>query len=375
MTEQMAVIAEPFDKDQQFRDIETQHGGYWRYDFIDHAYLYNLYFPPERFFAQLTGDIRELVLNYPAAQNVFAGLVGTLINQPAERIVVGNGAAELIKIISGRIANKLIVPVPSFNEYADAAPIGKVVEFSLDVPSFQLDVDKFAAEAIRHGTDVAVVVSPNNPTSLVVPKAELIRLLDKLAIHDCMLIVDESFIDFVEDSELQTLEKDIDKYPNLAILKSMSKAYGICGLRIGYMLTANARFAEVVRQGLHIWNLNGFAESFLVHAPEYQQEFLASCDLVRADRNRFYQDLCAISGLIVYRPDANFIFCQLPLGAPSGPEVARRLFVEHNIYIKHCQGKTMRQSDRYVRIASRTQTENKKLAESLNAIINNKKNS
>jgi histidinol-phosphate/aromatic aminotransferase/cobyric acid decarboxylase-like protein len=360
-------------KEQQFEAIECQHGGYWRHDFIDHAYLYNLYFPPQRFFKQLTSQIHELVLNYPVAQNVLAELVGTLIDQPPERVVVGNGAAELIKIVSGHLAKKLIIPVPSFNEYANAAPVENVIEFVLDAPSFQLDVDKFAAEAIRCKADVAVVVSPNNPTSLLVPKADLIRLLNKLAAHDCMLIVDESFIDFARNRDQETLEGDIASYPNLAIFKSMSKAYGICGLRIGYMLTANALFADQVRRGLHIWNLNGFAETFLVHAPEYQQEFLASCGLVRADRDQFYQDLCGISGLTVYRPDANYIFCRLPDHAPSGPELARRLFVEHNIYIKHCQGKTMPESDRYIRIASRTQAENSIVTEALGEIVDQKK--
>ncbi len=369
MIENDMTVPEPADKEQQFEAIEQLHGGYWRHDFIDHAYLYNLYFPPERFFQQLTSQIHELVLNYPVAQNVLAKLVGTLIAQPAERIVVGNGAAELIKIVSGHLAKKLIVPVPSFNEYANASPTENVVEFALEAPSFQLDVDTFAAEAIRSKADVAVVVSPNNPTSLLVPKVDLLRLLDKLAAHDCMLIVDESFIDFAQERDRETLEGDIANYPNLAIFKSMSKAYGICGLRIGYMLTANALFADQVRQGLHIWNLNGFAETFLVHAPEYQQEFLASCDLVRADRDQFYQDLCSISGMTVYRPDANYIFCRLPDHAPSGPEVARRLFVEHNIYIKHCQGKTMPESDRYIRIASRTQTENRIVAEALKTIV------
>lgn len=356
-------------KEQQFEAIERQHGGYWRHDFIDHAYLYNLYFPPQRFFEQLTSQIHELVLNYPVAQDVLADLVGTLIGQPAQRIVVGNGAAELIKIVSGHLAKKLIIPVPSFNEYANAAPSENVIEFPLDAPSFQLDVDTFAAAAIDNKADIAVVVSPNNPTSLLVPKADLLRLLEKLAGHDCMLIVDESFIDFARERDQHTLESDIANHPNLAIFKSMSKAYGICGLRIGYMLTANAPFAEQVRQGLHIWNLNGFAETFLVHAPEYQQEFLTSCDQVRADRDQFYQALCAIDGLTVYRPDANYIFCRLPDHAPSGPEVARQLFVEHNIYLKHCQGKTMPESERYIRIASRTQAENSIVAQALKSII------
>jgi len=356
-------------REQQYEALATAHGGYWRYGFIDHAYLYNLHFPPERFFDLLKSQIHELVLNYPVAQGTLATWLGALIDQPAERIVVGNGAAELIKIVSGHIASKLIVPVPSFNEYVNAAPEGVVVEFALDTPSFQLDVDKFAAEALRCNADVAVVVTPNNPTSLLVPKTDLIRLVKKLAEHDCMLIVDESFIDFAGNRDQETLEGDITRYPNLAIFKSMSKAYGICGLRIGYMLTANAAFADKVRAGLHIWNLNGFAETFLKTVPEYQEEFESSCARVRKDRDQFYQDLCSIEGLVVYKPDANYIFCRLPDHAPSGPELAKKLFVEHNMYIKHCEGKSMPESGRYVRIASRSPAENSNIVAALNNLL------
>ncbi|MBW2116403.1 MAG: histidinol-phosphate aminotransferase family protein [Deltaproteobacteria bacterium] len=357
---------------QKYEFISRQHGGYYRHDFTDHAYLYNLYFPPEPVFISLKNQIHDIVLNYPVAQDALAGLIGKLIHQPAGRIVVGNGASELIKIVSGHISRKLIVPVPSFNEYANAAPTGKAVEFALEFPSFHLNVDKFAAEAIRVEADVAVVVTPNNPTSMLVPISDLVYLAQKLAKHDCMLIVDESFIDFVQDSDQTTLEHKIEHYPNMAIFKSMSKAYGICGLRIGYMLTANSAFAESVRKGVHIWNINGFAEEFLRLIPDYRQEFVESCKQVRTDRDYLYKSLCTIQRLTVYKPDANFIFCRLPDHVQAAPEITRKLFIEHNMYIKHCQGKTLPESDRYIRIASRTETENCKLVEALANIIDDK---
>jgi len=353
---------------EHYEHISGQHGGYWRHDFTDHNYLYNLYFPPEDFFAHITKHIHQLVLNYPIAQQDLACLVSDLIDHPPERIVVGNGAAELIKIIAG-MDRKLIVPVPSFNEYVNAAPVSNVTQFAIAPPSFHLDVDKFAAEAIRCKARLAVVVTPNNPTSLLVPKEQLIRLISRLAHHDCMLIVDESFIDFARNGDQETLENEIEKYSNLVIFKSMSKAYGICGIRIGYMLTVNADFLDKVRQGLHIWNINGFAEEFLRLAPQYRKKFSESCSIVKADRNQFYQQLQLIPGMIVYQPDANFIFCRLPDNNLSGPEVTERLFVNHNIYIKHCQGKTMPESDRYLRIASRTQPENTQLVEALHNIL------
>jgi threonine-phosphate decarboxylase len=349
--------------------VSRQHGGYYRHGFVDHAYLYNLYFPPEPVFSILKDRIHDLVLNYPVAQHALAGLVGDIIKQPADRIVVGNGAAELIKIVSGSLAKKLIVPVPSFNEYVNAAPAGNVVEFPLDFPSFNLNVDSFAAEASRVRADVAVVVTPNNPTSLIVPKRDLIRLARLLENQNCILIIDESFLDFIENAQETSLESDLNEHPNLVIFKSMSKAYGICGLRIGYLLTANLEFAAAVRKGIHIWNLNGFAEEFLRLLPDFQDEFQDSCARVRSDRDSMYVMLSTIPEMKVYKPDANYIFCRLPEGAPSGPDIARELFIRHNIFIKHCLGKTQPDADRYLRIACRTEVENRTLVNALSALL------
>jgi len=352
-------------QNEKYDFISSQHGGYYRHGFIDHAYLYNLYFPPEEVFTNFKDQIHDLVLNYPVAQSVLAQLIGKIIDQPADRIVVGNGAAELIKIVSGHVSGKLIVPVPSFNEYANAAPSDRVIEFPLEFPSFQLDIDKFADEAIRSNADVAVVVTPNNPTSMLIPKSDLIKLANRLSTNNCMLIIDESFLDFSEDPEQISLEKEISKYPNMAIFKSMSKAYGICGLRIGYMLTANTKFAEAVRSGVPIWNINGFAEEFLRMLPTYRDEFLVSCEKVRSDRDKMYHKINSIEGMTVYKPDANYIFCRLPDHVKSAPQIARDLFIKHNILVKDCAGKSQPDADRYLRLASRTDEENNILIKAL----------
>ncbi len=358
------------DQAEKYKYISGQHGGYYRHDFIDHAYLYNLYFPPEAIFTCFKNRIHDLVLNYPVAQDVLAALVGRLIHKRPELIVVGNGAAELIKIVSGQIARKMIVAVPSFNEYVNAAPKDHVIEFPLEFPCFHLDVDKFAAQAIKAKADFAVVVTPNNPTSIIIPKPDLIHLTKRLANHDCQLIIDESFIDFAQDRDQATMEHEIELYPNIAIFKSMSKAYGICGLRIGYLLTANEKFAKAVRHGIHIWNINGFAEEFLRILPNFHEDFIKSCKQVQQDRDELYENLKASSFKgIVYKPDANFIFCRVPNAGLNGPEVTKKLFIEHNIYIKHCQGKTLPDSDRYIRIASRTKKENSALVDALISIL------
>jgi histidinol-phosphate/aromatic aminotransferase/cobyric acid decarboxylase-like protein len=149
----------------------------------------------------------------------------------------------------------------------------------------------------------------------------------------------------------------------------MSKCYGIGGLRLGYLLTDNSQFADAVREEIPIWNINSFAEMFLRLAARYRKQFAHSCELTRRDRDTLYRGLGTIAGLTVYRPDANFVLCRLPDGVMSSPELTRRLFIEDNILVKHCAGKTMPEADRYVRIASRTEAENQALVEALRRII------
>jgi len=356
-------------QEQRYEYISSLHGDYWRYDFVDHALLYNLYFPPKALLNDLSNHLRDLVLNYPSGQNVIAKLMATLIDQPSERIIVGNGASELIKVIGRRLKRRLIVPVPSFNEWVNAVPEGLVTESVLEPPSFQLDVKRFAREAVNCAADIAIVLNPNNPTSLAVPKADLTWLVEQLTERDILLIIDESFIDFMENAAEATMENETARYRNLAIVKSLSKCYGIGGLRLGYLLTDNSQFARAVREEIPIWNINAFAEAFLRLAPRYRKEFAHSCELVRADRDKLFRSLCTIPGLTAYQPDANFVLCRVPDDAMSGPELTRQLFIKQNILVKHCVGKTMLEADRYVRIASRTEVENQALVAALRSTL------
>ena len=350
---------------ERYENIKTQHGSYWRFGFVDHAYLYNPYYPPQTVFIEFEEHLRDLVRNYPAGQDVVARLVATLIDQLPSRVVVGNGASELIRIISSHLPGRIACPVPSFNEYENAARTGTFVPFELPSPSFELDVDVFAERVIASAAKVAIVVTPNNPTSLAVPRNDVLRLASKLETADCMLVVDESFVDFTDDYQALSVERWVDRVPNLAVLKSLSKSFGIGGLRLGYLLTANESFASAVRAELHIWNINGFAESFLRQAPRHRKEFRRSCALVRDHCQELYHGLNELPGMTAHRPQANFVMCRLSASGASAPDVAERLFVEHNILVKHCAGKHMADGDRYLRIASKTRPENQALVESV----------
>ena len=353
------------DRDAQFQRIQELHGSYWRYGFVDHSYLYNLHFPPEAMLQGFRDELSEIVTSYPVGQHELARLVAGWTGANPDQLVVANGAAELIKLLGEHVVTRLTIPVPSFNEYENVLSPDQLNRFPLDPVTFELDIDAFAESAIRSRSDIAVVVTPNNPTALSVDRDDVLRLARRLAEHDCRLIVDESFIEFSRAGRAGSVESMVDTHPNLVVLKSMSKVFGIAGLRIGYLLTADREFAEGICARLPIWNVNGLAEAFLRSVGRYRREFEASCELVRETTRELYEQLRELRGIEPLEPDANFVFCRITAPGVTGPELVRRLYVSHDLLIKDCASKSMPNADRFLRIASRTPGENRRLVEAL----------
>ncbi len=355
-------------RERQFDRIQSLHGSHWRYGVVDHSYLYNLHFPPPAMLTELRDELPDIVTNYPVGQLELDRLVAQWTATDPAGIVVGNGAAELIKVLGQHFIEKMTIPVPSFNEYENVLQPAQLDRVALDPVTLELDLDAFAESARRAGSNVAVLVTPNNPTALSVDRQAVLELARRLGEHRCRLIVDESFIEFSRAGRTASVEGDVDNHPNLVIIKSMSKVFGIAGLRIGYLLTADHHFAAAVRAHLPIWNLNGMAESFLRRVGRYRSEFEASCEVVRDSCQEFYRALCELPGMAPFRPDANFVFCRITKPGLTGPALVRRLYVEHNILIKDCASKTMPEADRYLRIASRTVAENRRLVDALSQL-------
>ncbi len=353
----------------QFDRVQQLHGAYWRYGFTDHSYLYNMYFPPAEMLDVFHDNLREIVTNYPVAQTQLARLVADWTGANPDYLVVANGAAELIKILGSQFARRLTIPTPSFNEYEEVIAEHELNRFALNAATFELDVDAFAESVIRWRSDTAVVVTPNNPTAVSVLRSDVLRLVRLLEDQDCRLIVDESFIEFSRAGTAGSIEEMVEAFPKLVVIKSMSKVFGIAGLRLGYLLSADREFVNAVRSRLPIWNVNGLAEEFLRTVGRYRSEFAESCDLTRATCHQLYSDLLALSGVEPIEPDANFVLCRLVDPSVTGPEFARRLYVEHNILVKDCAAKSMPEADRYLRIASRTPAENRLLVEALATLL------
>lgn len=357
------------DRDTQFDRVQQLHGAYWRYGFVDHSYLYNMHFPPPEMLEVFHSHLREIVTNYPVAQPELARLVSNWTGANPDHLAVANGAAELIKILGNHFEHRLTIPTPSFNEYeAVVAPDG-INRFALDPQTFELDVDAFAESAIEWQSDTAIIVTPNNPTALSVPRDSVIHLAQRLESHNCRLIVDESFIEFARAGVSSSVETMVEQCPNLVVIKSMSKVFGVAGVRLGYLLSADTKFIAAVRGHLPIWNINGLAEEFLRTAGRYRSEFKDSCEVTRTSCQAFYQALKKLPGIAPLQPDANFILCKLTDPAADGRDLARLLYVEHNILVKDCAAKSMPDAHRYLRIASRTPAENEHLVGVLTGLL------
>ena len=349
------------DRDAQFDRVQKLHGAYWRYGFVDHSYLYNMHFPPQKMLDVFHSHLREIVTNYPVAQKEIAKLVANWTGANPEHLAVANGAAELIKILGNQFEKRVTIPTPSFNEYEEVVGADGLNRFALDANSFELDVEAFADSAINWQSDTAIIVTPNNPTALSVPQDDVLRLARLLEPHNCRLIVDESFVDFSRAGINDSVEAMVSEHANLVVIKSMSKVFGVAGIRLGYLLSADREFIDAVRASLPIWNINGLAEEFLRIVGRYRREFFASCELTLETCLQLYRDLSALPGIEVIEPDANFVLCKLTNPAANGPELVRRMYVDHNILIKDCSAKSMPHADRYLRIASRTPAENQHL--------------
>jgi len=352
--------------DEKCAIATSLHGGYWRYDFIDFCYLYNLYFPSARIYRELSYALPELINNYPSGLTRIRKLMSRWFHIPYQDIVVDNGASALIRIINRLLVTKMTIPVPGFNEYENTLDREQINYFCLAEDDFELDVERFIRSVKDSGSNAALIVNPNNPTSLYSSKEKVFHILEELRDLD-LVIIDESFIHFVEKEQDPSVQGRYGDFDNLIIIKSLSKEYGIPGMRLGYALSSNRSYIDRISREVPIWNINSMAEYFLEIFIKYQKEFDASCRQIIVDRAGFINELSSIPWLKLYDPSANYIFAKIQ-GAFTSSELRDELFRRHNLLIKDCSNKEGLEEGRYVRIAVRTPDENRVLVEAMKAL-------
>jgi len=159
----------------------------------------------------------------------------------------------------------------------------------------------------------------------------------------------------------------LEEYPNLILIRSLSKEFGVPGIRLGYVASANETFVQQMRNHCPIWNINSLAEAFLEILPRYQSDYIESLDLIRRDRDNLYERILQVPYLKVYKPTANFVFAQVQ-GGMTSTELKERLFLDYDLLIKDCSNKTGLEGKNYVRISVRKPLDNERLINALMSI-------
>ena len=358
-------IAESIFTEHQYDLLCSRFGGYWRYPHIlDFCYLVNPYFPNQRLLDEMSHSFARLLTEYPSGLRVNNLLAAKDFGVKQDYILVGNGAAELIKVLSEQMLGKVGVVRPTFEEYPNRMMPEQVVVFEAKTPSFSYTADDLMTYFADKNIWSLVLINPDNPSGNYISYADCLRLADWCQARDIMLILDESFIDFSTEHPTFLNNLILEKYDHLVVIKSISKSFGVPGLRLGILATSNAALMTNLRRAVSIWNINSFAEFFLQILGKYEKSYQEAMNTFRAERNRFVSALADISYLRVIPSEANYVLCEVL--APHTPrELAIRLLKDHNILIKDCSVKCHAP---YIRLAIRDTKDNNQLIHALKIV-------
>ena len=347
-----------------------RYGGYWRFGRLkDFCYLANPYFPPPRLLEAMAAALPDLVGRYPSGLRVQRGLAAKVFGCDASSIVVGNGAAELIRALLASVGGRIGVPVPTFEEYPQCIPADRLRTFVPPGPDFRYDAHDLLCFCRDEDLSVLVLVNPDNPSGQFLPREAVIDLLGALHEEGVRLVLDESFVDFVDGSGDHGLlsQTVLERFPDLVVIKSISKSYGVPGLRLGVLASGDTALVERVGRALPIWNVNAIAEWFLQNVSRWEADYRHACRQVALERARLFE---ALSGSDVLRPVeslANYLLCEVRPGHTSA-ELSRRLLNEHWILARDCAGKRGFGGAQYVRLAVRNAADNDLLVDALRAL-------
>ncbi|MFF4962474.1 pyridoxal phosphate-dependent aminotransferase [Streptomyces sp. NPDC001222] len=336
---------------------------------VDFCIPCNPYFPTPAMYDEMAGRLREIITYYPSSADTITAELCNLLQLPAQCVAMGNGSTELITWIDHLLVREsLAVPVPTFGRWTDQPmETGKRVDmFPLQESSgFALDLAQYSEFIRKRGTRVAVVCNPNNPDGGFVPRQALVQFMDAMA-HLDLIVIDESFLEFADAENEPSVVQDAVLRPNVIVLRSLGKNFGLHGIRFGY-LVANPALAQKIRSMLPKWNLNSFAEHVVFMLKEHGAEYLESLHQVRRDRLEMSRQLSQLPGLTVYPSQGNFLFVRLPVGA-EGTVVRDRLLAEHRILVREC-GNKIGSSSRFLRLVVRPEVDVRRLVSALEQVL------
>ena len=290
--------------------------------------------------------------------------ISDYIKVDSELIIPGNGATEIIYLLMKSIKRRLAILNPTFSEYGRGAKLNNLEiidfhlkeenNFSIDLDEIQKNMDKF---------DSLFICNPNNPNGKV---KDLNELLDLMIENDKLLIVDETFMEFVGEEEKYSLINKIKQTPNLFILKAVTKFFGLPGLRLGYGVTSNKQIIKNIYEYKEPWTINSFAENLSNYLFKDKEYINGSKDYYINERKFMLEELRKISRLKVYDTDTNFVL--IKLDDDEANSLKLELFEKYNILIRDASN-FIGLDKSYIRVAIKSHNDNKVLIESLRKIL------
>ena len=345
-----------------------RYGGYWRFpDMLDFCYLVNPYFPTQRMENEMAANFGTLLREYPSGMKVNSMLAERFFGLDSGYVCVGNGAAELIKAVMECSDCRIGVSLPTFEEYPNRTHSDPVL-FHPGNRDFSYSADDLMDYFEDKGIGCLLVINPDNPSGNFIPVKDILRLCKWAEDKAIRLIVDESFVDFSEGGRSNSLLNDetLSAYPSLMVVKSISKSYGVPGLRLGVLASGDREFVATLKKAVSIWNINSFAEFFMQIFSKYENDYDRACGQFVSERKRFAECLEKIPFLRVVPSQANYFLCEV-MGMESR-ELTERLLNSYDILIKDCCTKKGVEGKNYVRIAIRNSADNDRLVKALEDI-------
>lgn len=354
----------------KYGEYHKRYGGYWRFpSLLDYCYLVNPFFPPKRMIDEIKSNFETLLTEYPSGQWVNSLLAAKNFGIRQEYVVVGNGAAELIKSFAESHRNERIgVIYPTFDEYPNRLPEAEIIPFVSDKADFRYDADDLMQFYTDKHLDLLLLINPDNPSGNFITIDNVVRLAGWCKERKISLLVDESFVDFTDGFEGNSLLKNeiLEAYPNLSVMKSISKSYGVPGLRLGVFATADKDTIARMKKDVSIWNINSFGEFYMQIYSKYEADYRKACHKFIAERDRFFALLQEIPYLHVMPSQANYFLCEVTNRFTS--KELTRILLDHDVLISNCGRKKKMDDRNLIRLAVRSKTDNDKLISILKSI-------
>ncbi len=366
-------IAEALFADEKdvLRKYYGRYGGFWRFpQMLDFCYLVNPYFPSRRMKDELRSNFDTLLTEYPSGMKVNTLIASKCFGVSEQYVVPGNGAAELIKVLMEDSQGKTGFIRPTFEEYPNRHDKDCQVTFVPQNDDYRYTADDLMNFFADKDIKTLMLINPDNPSGNFISKADVLRLAQWSEDNNIRLVVDESFVDFSVDYATNSLLNDeiLEAYPHMAVMKSISKSYGVPGLRLGILASANKELIARIKKEVSIWNINSFGEFFMQIYNKYEKDYQRACQKFVDERDRFEASLRTIPFLRVMPSQANYFLCEV-LPPYTASEIVINMLKQHNILTRDCSGKPGLNPDKqYMRIAVRNTEDNTRLVEGLKGI-------